>query len=50
MDPLQAWMLVAFVSVMTAALLLLEVGMRRTRRVGGRRLSADVPVHRRHDR
>lgn len=51
MDPTQAWTLIAFLSLMTAALLMLDVGMRRARGpVGGglgRRASGsdDVSQH-----
>jgi hypothetical protein len=39
MDPSQVWMLVAFMSLMTAALILLELGMRRAE---AKRLPADL--------
>lgn len=32
MEPLQSWMLFAFVTLIAAGLLLLELGLRRTRR------------------
>jgi hypothetical protein len=44
MDPSHVWMLVAFMSLMTAALMLLELGMRRAE---AKRLPAD-PTHRRY--
>ena len=39
MDPLSAWTLVAFITVLSAGLLLLEVGMRRARGATGKRSS-----------
>lgn len=45
MDPVQAWMLIAFTSLVTAALLLLELGMRRERGTQAKRLPD--PIHRR---
>ena len=42
MDPMQSWMLAAFVTVISAGLLLLDLGMRRTRRAEGQR-RADGP-------
>jgi|KBSSwiStaDraftv2_1062776.scaffolds.fasta_scaffold2199470_1 hypothetical protein len=46
MDPMQAWTLVAFVTVMSAALLSLELGMRRARGAQQRRIGVGPPLHR----
>jgi len=46
MDPMQAWMLIAFVTVMAAALLTLELGMRRARGAQRRRIRVDPPLQR----
>jgi hypothetical protein len=44
MDPVQAWTLMAFLTLMSAALLLLELGMRRARGGQAKRLpEADPP-------
>jgi hypothetical protein len=48
MDPLQAWTLMAFLTLMSVALLLLELGMRRARRAPGKRFHADPPFRRGH--
>jgi hypothetical protein len=52
MDPTQAWTLIAFLSLMTAALLMLDVGMRRRTSAGGaltRRRSGSDDVAQRGD-
>ena len=46
MDPVQAWTLMAFVTLVSAALLLLELGMRRARGGQAKRLLADAPLRR----
>jgi hypothetical protein len=46
MDPMQAWTLIAFVTVMSAALLILELGMRRARGAQQRRIGVDPPLRR----
>ena len=48
MDPVQAWTLFAFLTVMSSALLLLELGMRRARAAHGKRLAPDARLRRRH--
>jgi hypothetical protein len=48
MDPLSAWTLVAFITVLSAGLLLLEVGMRRARGATAKRFPADRPLRRGH--
>jgi hypothetical protein len=42
MDPAQGWTLIAFLSLMTAALLLLDLGMRRAHTSARRRGSDDL--------
>ena len=48
MEPVSAWTLVAFLTLMSAALLLLELGMRRARGTHAKRLAADTPLRRGH--
>ena len=48
MDPVQAWTLIAFVSVMSVALLILELGMRRARGAQQRRIRVHPPLRRGH--
>ena len=46
MDPVQAWTLMAFVTVLSAGLLILELGMRRARASQPKRLHGDPPLRR----
>jgi hypothetical protein len=48
MDPVSAWTLMAFMTVISAALLLLEVGMRRARGDETRTVAAHRPLRRGH--
>ena len=49
MDPMHAWTLVAFVTLMSVALMLLEFGMRRARSAQARRSPSDPPLRRARD-
>ncbi len=46
MEPMQAWTLIAFVTVVSAALLSLELGMRRARGAQHSRIGVAPPLRR----